>query len=130
METELQYFPTIKEANQYAKDNGLLIHQFQLSAPGTSTGVVVLLVNREGGKPKIEPVQEQIDESIPVLQAVFKMADGSKKPTYVMSGVFGVPAGSKLSPDDTEIAPKPLLSPSFDIKEFSKWLMRPVPQAA
>lgn len=45
---------------------------------------------------------------------------GTSRAAYAMAGVFGVPEGFKLTPDDDEPAPLPLFSPDLDLKVYGK----------
>ena len=52
----------------------------------------------------------------PTVEAI--STDG-KRAARVMAGVSGVIEGQKLSPEDTESAPVPLLSPTCDLKRYA-----------
>ena len=125
MRNQLKVFPNtditacVAEVNRYAADNRLDILDFQI----TATGAAVVLFTGEMVAEVQMPV-ERHEPLVPVLQAVWKGPGGVKKPTYVMSGVFGVPVGAKLAQDDQECAPLPYMSPRFNLKEYEKWLMR------
>lgn len=49
--------------------------------------------------------------------------DMDNKPDLCMAGIFGVPEGWKLGPEDKQPAPLPVLSPDFDITPLKAWFI-------
>jgi len=64
-------------------------------------------------------VEETPSGEAPTVPALMATADGTKR-VNTMAGAFGVPEGMKKAKDDAWPAPKPLLSPDFDIHKYER----------
>lgn len=68
---------------------------------------------------KVGPPVPLIEKAIaPTVDVVRKFTDGAR-PAQAMAGIFGVTEGSKLSMEDSDLAPVPVFSPDFDIKAYA-----------
>jgi len=57
------------------------------------------------------------NKNIPVMKGGARTSDGVKE-VWLMCGVFGVPEGMRMHPEDTEAAPVPVLSPACKLSEL------------
>lgn len=63
------------------------------------------------------PIPLKKNATAPTVEAT-RMIGKEKRAVQAMAGVFGVPEGDKLHPDDDELAPVTLLSPDFEVWKY------------
>lgn len=130
--------------NEWAEKNGVVEYDMEVSSvyspvetlPGgvlQRTLVVTCAVNYYGAK---EPAaaDESKDEfavnepplplspeaRAPTVEVVM-LQGGRRCKAYAMAGIFGVPEGMKLHPDDEKPAPTPVFSPDLDLKTLADY---------
>ena len=64
------------------------------------------------------PLPPAPDAKAPTVE-VMMIQDGRRCKAYAMAGIFGVPEGMKLHPDDNKPAPVPVFSPDLDLKTLA-----------
>jgi hypothetical protein len=56
---------------------------------------------------------------VPTVEALSSVHGETERRVECMAGIFGVPEGWKLAPEDTEVAPTVCLSPEFDLEPYA-----------
>ncbi len=101
--------------NAWVAETGSLIESVSITGlNGLLTAVVLYhkqdTVDEEPGPILINPE----GAAIPFVATV--MLDGTeKKKAYCMAGIFGVPEGWTMGPEDVDAAPNPVFSPDFKL---------------
>jgi hypothetical protein len=132
-----------QQVNQWSEQAG--IHDYEVASTGSNwspvetlpdgsrqrtftTACVVKYLPPEGlteaGSEHVEEVISNVTEPpLPILPQAkaptveVQMIQGGRRcKAFAMAGIFGVPEGMKLHPDDEKPAPVPLFSPDFDLK--------------
>lgn len=66
------------------------------------------------------PIPPKHGAKAPTVE-VIRTDNAGKRLTYAQAGIFGIPEGDRMAPEDTQPVPTPLLSPDFDIKQFKEF---------
>jgi len=85
-----------------------------ISCTSTSNGFLILYEVAEN----MEDVMDQEVSETPTVAAYITEA-GKKKTIRVMAGIFPVPVGAKMHPDDEEAAPLVLLAKDVDLSRYA-----------
>lgn len=111
--------------NAWVDVDKVRIFSIQVSRmPGIGDFVYTVLYESE--QPKL--VQPSVSERtvvrarracVPTVEALSSVHGETERRVECMAGIFGVPEGWKLAPEDTEVAPTVCLSPSFDLAPYA-----------